>query len=141
MDYMKYSGCKIEHERERINALLRAYRREVSQCRVIESDRIWEKIVNSPCERFWVSDNRAAIVIASMLKGDRLTGMRPTKRRMYEEIYRRTLEKMALAPDRPLLHIVGEVVEERAPQFYLTAVSARIMYYNELRRCRRSRKA
>lgn len=136
---MKHRGCKTEHESDRINALISAYRRELGACRRIDNKEIWRRVVEMPCRRFWVSDYRAAIVISAMLRGESLEGMRPTKREMYEEICRRTVKRLKESPGTPLLHAVGEVVSEEAPKFYMTPGTARVMYYNEKRRLRRAK--
>lgn len=128
---MKHLGCKVEFERERIESLIRVFRQEIASCRQINIAEIWKRVVETPCERFWISDYRAAIVVSSMLRGESISHMRPTKREMYEEIYRRTIEMIKRFPDSPLLHLVGEVVSQKAPKFYLAAHSARLMYHRE----------
>lgn len=136
---MKHLGCKVEFERERIEALMRVFRQEIASCRQINITEVWKRVVETPCERFWISDYRAAIVVASMLRGESIAYMRPTKREMYEEIYRRTVEMIRRFPGRPLLHLVGEVVSQRAPKFYLAAHSARLMYHREVKKIRKKK--
>jgi hypothetical protein len=89
-------------------------------------------IVNMPASRFYVSETRAAIVISNMLHGCDISNMRPSKREMFEEIYRRVLALMALPDyaDVPIYQIVGEVIEQPAPKFYLSPVSARLYIKN-----------
>ena len=73
-----------------------------------------------PCSRFWVSEERATAVISAMLRGQPiLDTMRPTKREMFLEIFRRVEEKQKEFPDMPLCDIVFFVVNSPAPKFYM----------------------
>lgn len=81
---------------------------------------IFELVAESPASRFWVSEERAAIVIAAMEAGKPLTRMRRNKREMFEEIFRRYLALRDLHPDKSLFELVSIVVHQPAPKFYLT---------------------
>lgn len=122
---MKSFGCILSFTQERNAALLRAYRKHIGSVSVIRLNEIGEKIVNSPAPRFWVSDERAAIVISNIMRGRPvLDSMRPTKREMFEEIYRRVLALKKMHPDWRLCELVYEVVNTPAPKFYMEASSA-----------------
>jgi len=86
---------------------------------------VFESVVNMPAQRFWISAHRAAVVVAAIDKGDDLTAMRPNKREMFMEIYRRYLLLRRDNPDAPAFHIVRQIVEQPAPKFYLSASSAK----------------
>lgn len=127
---MKHYGSIFECERERNEDLIRAYREQIRSCAVIRIPDIFERVVNMPSKRFWVSEERAAIVIASMMKGNKLEGMRHTKREMFHEIYQRVMElKSKLSTKMSILDMVSIVVRQDAPKFYLTAGSAKVIFY------------
>lgn len=92
-----------------------------------------------PARRFWVSEDRAAIVIGAMRRGDVFPRMFPKRREMYQEIYRRVLEKMKNDPNLCLTHAVNQTVYEEAPSFYLTDESARSIIYRIRERNRKRR--
>ncbi len=122
---MKPLGSVLAFTRERNAALLRAYRKQVGSARFIRLDEIGERVVNSPAERFWVSEERAAVVVSAMMRGKPvLDNMRPAKREMFEEIYRRVVALKKLHPDWCLRDLAHVVVNSPAPKFYMKASSA-----------------
>lgn len=122
---MKSFGSVLAFTRERNEALLKAYRKYVDSANFICLNEIGERIVNSPSPRFWVSEERAAAVISAIMRGKPvLKTMRPTKREMFEEIYRRVLVLKARHPDWRLTRLVHAVVNSPAPKFYMMASSA-----------------
>lgn len=124
---MKHKGSKFEYEEERDKDLMRAYREQLSLCDSIILSDIFRKVVLMPSSRFWVSEERASIVVASMMKGDKLERMRPTTREMYKEIYKRVRKQKEEHADKSLSEIVFCVIRQPAPQFYLTPDSARVI--------------
>lgn len=135
---MKSFGSVLAFTQERNDALLKAYREQVSTTRVVRLNEIGEKIVNSPSPRFWVSEERAAAVVSAIMRGKPvLKMMRPTKRAMFEEIHRRVVALKKKHPDWHLCQLVFEVVNSPAPKFYMESSSAlerlfkiRIGWYN-----------
>lgn len=125
----KITGSTLEYAEERINALMREYDQYIASCEYIRMSEVFDHIVNQPCRRFWVSNIRAAVVIARMMKGDKLKNLRPTKREMFQEIYERVCKLKRLNPTLSLFQLVSEVVTQPAPKFYLTPSSAKIMVY------------
>jgi len=81
---------------------------------------IFELVAKSPASRFWVSGERAAIVISAMAAGKPLTRMRSNKREMFEEIYRRFLIEREKDPKKSVYELVTKIVNQPAPKFYLT---------------------
>lgn len=122
---MKSFGSVLAFTQERNDALLKAYREQVSTTRVVRLNEIGEKIVNSPSPRFWVSEERAAAVVSAIMRGKPvLKMMRPTKRAMFEEIHRRVVALKKKHPDWHLCQLVFEVVNSPAPKFYMESSSA-----------------
>lgn len=125
---MKHKGNKFEHEHQRNYELMRAYRDALEKAHGhIRLDEVLAMTVDTPASRFWVSAERAMVVIARMYKGDTLGDMRPSKREMFKEIFNRVEELRKQKPDTPLLHIVEIAVTQPAPKFYLTPQSAKVI--------------
>ena len=124
---MKNFGSVFEYEQERNNNLLRLYHQLISEVRYICSEEIYRKMSNSPSDRFWVSEERALIVVLQIMKGDTLLGMGKNKRDMFFEIYRRAMAMKERCPNLSLTKIVFRVVRQPAPKFYLTEGSIKVI--------------
>lgn len=137
---MRKKGNTLEFGQERRDELLAAIRYECADSGRFDLLSACRRAVVRPASRFWVSEERAARVLASMAAGRPvLEGMEASKRRMYVEIQRRV---DALRPGRenePLVALVRDVVYEPAPEHYISAVSAMNMYYDYLRQKRSAR--
>lgn len=94
-----------------------------------------DKVVNMPSSRFWVSEERAAVIVGLMRAGKRLPKMLKTKKEMFREIYRRYVKFAEKNPELTLLEAVSAVVYQPAPKFYLTPKSARVIIYYAKRKC------
>lgn len=118
----------MEYSRERLDDLMRAYDEYLSSCDYIRMPEVYERIVNMPTKRFWVSDIRASLVISAIIRGeDKLSDMWGTKREMYEEIYNRVLALRERYPETGISELCAIVVAQPAPKFYLTPGSAKQM--------------
>ena len=137
---MKNFGSKFEHEQERNDDIMRAYIFQIRSCDNIYLPQVLKRVVNMPSKRFWVSAERAAIVVSSMMKGNTLESMRPTKREMFEEIYRRVMEMKEKCPYSSIYELTSYVVEEPAPKFYLTPGSAKVIIHRAKKQWHEKRK-
>lgn len=117
---MKYFGSILDFTRERNADLMRAFREQIALARFIVMPEIFELVAESPASRFWVSEERAAIVISAMAAGKPLPRMRSNKREMFEEIYRRFLIERKENPKKSVYELVTKIVNQPAPKFYLT---------------------
>lgn len=124
---MKPHGSHFEYEDQRNDDLMTVYHNLLVEAQHVCMPDIYERAAASPSRRFWVSEERAAIVVSAMMRGDRLTNMRPLKREMYTEIYNRVMELRQQQPDLPISQLVATVVEQPAPKFYLTPGSAKVL--------------
>lgn len=125
---MKHRGSLMEYSQERSDDLMRAYDEYISACEYIRMPDVYAYIVNMPSSRFWVSGIRAALVVSAMMRGEPvLDGMWPTKREMYEEIFRRVAEMSKANPQLNISELCARVVCQPAPKFYLTPGSAKVM--------------
>ncbi|MBO4785730.1 MAG: hypothetical protein J5510_01535, partial [Prevotella sp.] len=117
---MKYHGCILEFTDQRNEELMRAFRMAIDKSDFIDIAEISEMVVNTPCSRFWVSEERAMVVVAAMLKGKPvLNFMRQTKREMFKEIFARVITLRKEHPKAKLFELVMKVVNSPAPKFYM----------------------
>ena len=117
---MKYFGSILDFTRERNADLMRVYRDRLAEASIIVMPVIFQLVADSPASRFWVSEERAAIVISAMAAGKPMPRMRSNKREMFEEIYRRYLLMRKDYPDKSVYELVTKIVNQPAPKFYLT---------------------
>ncbi len=118
---MKHLGCILDFTHERNCDLMRAYRKKIEEANTIVMPVIFELVSQSPASRFWVSEERAAIVISAMAAGKPMPRMRENKREMFEEIYRRFTILREQHPYKSVYELVSLIVNQPAPKFYLTA--------------------
>lgn len=118
---MKHFGSILDFTKERNNDLLHVYRTRLKEAGFIVMPDIFQLVANSPARRFYVSEERASIVISAMLSGNKLTKMRSNKREMFNEIFRRFLILRKQKPNSSVYDLVSEIVQQPAPKFYLTA--------------------
>lgn len=117
---MKNFGSILDFTDQRNDDLMRVYRRQLAAARTVVMPEIFELVAASPARRFWVSEERASIVVSAMESGRPVPRMRSNKREMFEEIYRRYLLRRAENPGASTFRLVSEIVNQPAPKFYLT---------------------
>lgn len=117
---MKHFGSILDFTHARNADIMRAFRRQLLLADKIIMPEIFRKVAQSPASRFWVSEERAAIVISAIHSRRPLPPMRPNKTEMFREIYRRFLPLHARHPNKTILQIVSEIITQPAPKFYLT---------------------
>ena len=117
---MKYFGSILDFTRERNADLMRVYHDRLAEASIIVMPVIFQLVADSPASRFWVSEERAAIVISAMAAEKPMPRMRSNKREMFEEIYRRYLIMREDYPDKSVYELVTKIVNQPAPKFYLT---------------------
>lgn len=117
---MKYYGSILDFTQERNQELMRVYQEKLSKAGYIVMPKIFEQVANSPCSRFWVSEERAAIVISTLLAGKVVPNMRRNKREMFDEIFHRFLIAREQYPEKSIYTLAIMVVNQPAPKFYMT---------------------
>lgn len=118
---MRKKGSEFEFKAERDRAICLAYRQALRAVESIYMPEVMSAVVRQPCERFYVSEERAAIVVSSMMRDpSSISGMRGERQRMFGEIYRRVMELRAQRPRRSLASMIREVVNSPAPEFYIS---------------------
>ena len=134
---MKKKGTISQLKHERDEDIMRAYLQELAGRPHILLPEVLKAVVSSPSKRFWVTSERAAIVIYNMMKGDKLENMRPLKRKMFREIYRRVMKLRKNYPQLSISILTEQVVAEPAPEFYITWQSAKVII-SRIRKRRRT---
>lgn len=126
---MKHFGSVAEYSKERSDNMMREYDNLLRELRHIEMPDVYERIAKSPAQRFFVSDTRAAVVVATIMKGDNtaLDKMNPLKKEMYLEIYKRVKEIQKQRPNLGIIDLCALATQQPAPKFYLTPGSVKIM--------------
>lgn len=120
---MKQKGYVCDYIEERDADLLRAYKEIISVRDNIRFSEVVAQLAKSPSKRFWVSELQAYKVVLKILGGDSLSGMIPTRKVMYQEIFRRYQSYSAQHPSLTKMEVVSRVCNEPAPSFYLTPKS------------------
>ena len=131
---MKHVGSKLEFTEERMAEMSLIYRRCLSQARIINRGEILRKVAETATSRFYVSEERAAAVVGRMLAGRPLGPMNENKKKMFDEILSRSMKLRKARPERSLIDIVSEVVNQPAPRFYLTPETIGVMLSRHRRR-------
>lgn len=124
---MKPTGTRFCYADERDKDLMRAYNEKIAECSFIRLPELLEKVVNSPSKRYWVSEERAAIVLSAMFRGERLEGMSRMKREMYEDLFREASELREAHPDWSVAEIAFHATRRPARKFYMLATSAKVI--------------
>lgn len=137
---MKHRGCVFEYTQERDEDMRRVYSHIVNQCEHIDLQEVFKKLVNMPSKRFWVTPDRAAIVIHSMMRGGALGNMRPMKKEMFQELYRIVMGLKEKYPKASMQELCSMAVLMPAPKFYLTVGSAIVIWHKAKKNRRKSRR-
>lgn len=133
---MKKKGTISQLKHQRDEDLMRVYLQELAARQHIRLPEVLKAVVTSRSQRFWVTSERASIVVYNMIKGDKLEYMRPLKRKMFREIYRRVMKLKKNYPQLSISILTEQVVAEPAPEFYITWQSAKTIL-SRIRKFRR----
>jgi hypothetical protein len=117
---MRHKGSDSEFKEIRDNEILALYRKYLNESPNIVVSRMLNQIVNSPSSRFWITEQRAAIVLGQMMKGEEFPDAYPQKRAMYKELYRRAQQIWKEHPNMSVYSVAAKVVEQPAPSFYMS---------------------
>lgn len=141
---MKHRGAQSEFREERDADLMRAYREVLAESDSISLMETAKAVAASPSRRFWVSEERALVVMGNLERGRTLEGMNSTRREMFSEIYRRYRQYRVQHPAVTPREAVVAIVNSPAPHFYLTVKTVRVLIHKarkeERKRCLQLRK-
>jgi hypothetical protein len=136
---MKKKGSVCDYTSQRSEDLYDVYKTITDSTNYILLPDIAQQCVRQKAPRFYVSEERAALVIAAMEKGKDIQGMTESKLRMYREIHRRVRRIKKQRPGITHNDAVTIVVNQPAPEFYITPGTA-IVLLHRVRKARRSRR-
>ncbi len=129
---MKKKGNVCEYTCQRDQQLCKEFRRQLSEATFINLPEIFRKVALSPAPRYYVSEQRAFLVINQW----RSTGEMPVnsrlRRKMFEEIAGKADSLMKRNPEMSLYDAVFDAVNSAATSFFLTPGSARTIIYKAL---------
>ena len=138
---MKKKGCQSDFIEERDAELHSRFMDLLRSERGKSLGELYGAAARCKASRFWVSPERAADVLSCIERGvENMERMYLERRRMYEELRRRVAEKREESPERPMMHIVEEVVEQEAPEFYITEKSSKVIICRYVRSRRERRR-
>lgn len=126
---MRKIGATFELKERKEKELLATFRENLYNMLGRPFREIMQATITSPSSCFWVSEERATDVIEDLLKGKHVVFKRDTSRRMYEEILARVVRMQKHNPEMPLRTIIRKVIEQPAPEFYITPESAHILLH------------
>lgn len=138
---MKRIGTRSEYIDERMQDLMKTYRKNVEECSHLDFKTIYSHVVNTPTYRFWISDEAAVQTISYMLKnnGD-LSLVTPNKREMIIELYHRVKEFLKVHPNESLDEAVFVCIRTPAPKYYITPGTAHVLIHKYQKAWREKRK-
>lgn len=117
----RHLGSTLDFTHQRDKDIIRVYREQLAKATRVVMPEIFRRVADSPSCRFWVSEERAAVEVSRMLTGRQFPRMRPNKREMFKEIFRRFLILRERFPDKSIYELTSIIVYQPAPKFYLTA--------------------
>lgn len=133
--FMKHKGNCREFNRQRDKELTAAFHRILLGGGNNSIESAFFNAASSPASRFWVSERRAAYVVGQMLANPSFCdSMIPKRKEMFEEIFRRFLAVRKKHPSSSIYALVFDIVNSRAPEFYLTPKSSRVILYKAMKR-------
>ncbi len=135
---MKHKGSTSDFIPQRDRELMSCFRDILATSRGIPLREMFGMAAKRPCSRFWVAEERAAEVVSAMLRGADTDKFLPQKKRMYQEICRRVEKYMSEHPGATMTRAVSDVVNNEAPEFFLTDKSAMVIIYRLKRKSSRS---
>ena len=120
----------IDYIPQRNREIIAVFRNIIARSSSVELYSLADEIAKSPASRFWVSEEHAARILLAMASGRPLPPMRPLRRAMFDEIYRRFCNIRRQHPERSVAQIAREVINQPAPQFYVSPRTIRGTIYS-----------
>lgn len=116
---MKHFGSCFPYKRQREKELMTVFRSVLASSARVNMMNVFREVVSRPCSRYWVTEERAAIVISSIMRGT-YTPLGRDKHDMYMSLYRRFLETRSQCPNLPYQELIFLSVNSPAPRFFLS---------------------
>lgn len=136
---MRKEGDVFAFTEQRDRDLLSAYQRQISrQLQLygrINATGLIQKVINSTASRYWVSSERACVVINKLERGESIGYMKPDKMRFYNELYKEFCAYREKHAGMPKKHIVEIVITYPAPCFGISPRVANNIIRKMKRKC------
>ena len=133
---MKHKGSQSDFIEQRNKELLTAYNDIIySTPEPVSPDEVFRRLAAAPCSRLWISEERAAEVVAAMRRRPDAPMGKGMRRAMYSLLFRRTMAVLASRPGTPLSTAAAMAVRKPSPSFFLAPSSCRVIV-SRLRRKR-----
>lgn len=100
----------------------------------MDTDEVARRVADSPAPRIFVSEERAAVVIGRMLKGQPVRLMGEVKREMYALLLSRVRRLLDGGEATTIAAAIRTALAQPAPKFYLTPGSVKVILYRLRRR-------
>lgn len=123
---MKHHGSCFPYKEQRKKELMTAFHSVISSTRHLNMMNVFREVVSRPCSRYWVTEERAAIVISS-IERNTYRPLGKYKHEMYMNLYHHYVELRRIMPELSYQELIYRVVNSRAPKFYLSPSLAKII--------------
>lgn len=126
---MKKPRASIDFAKAREKEIVSAFRRLLPRLQHIVVRDVAALVAALPSPRYWVSEERAAIVLSRMLRGQPLGPMRPLRLAMFRELRSAFESVRHRHPRLPYLEAVHMAVNSPASSFFMAPETvAKIIY-------------
>lgn len=136
---MKTKGSTSDFAERMDRELMDAYRSTLRETEASSGDEFYNRVTGKGCSRFWVSEERAAVVMGRMDRGGSLEGMKQERREMYRELHDRYRRLRERHRDMTATEATFRAVNSPAGRFYLSPATARSHIYRMMRERRQER--
>lgn len=137
---MKHKGNRNEFKEQQDIEIMRAFRRIFTiYGGIITVADIYKLTVFAPASRFFVSDIQAMRAIKMLMQG-KTQNMRGKRLEMYSEICRRLDEAKKEQPKKTFSHLVTDILQQEAPEMYISPRQAAAIIDKERKKCYKIRK-
>lgn len=124
---MRHKGDSNTYISQRNDDLYEKYKDVIRHSEIIMSKEIFKRLVLMPAKRFYVSEERAGVIIRKMIKGEDLGKMKKETKQMYQDIFNIVKKMLCNDKENTLSKIISKALYNKAPSFYLTENSARVI--------------
>ena len=135
---MKDTGLR----QKRAEALYAVYRRGLEEGRFDSLFAAGKWCARQPAPCFYISSKRASLLIGRICAGDRLEDLHRSKRRMAMRLFMDYKQFLSTHPGTPLSRerILEILVDEPAPEFYITGEMARKILREQIKKARKRKR-
>jgi len=144
---MRHIGSKFIYSNQRNKELYSAYLKLLSEAKIVRKNDIYQLVVDMPCSRFWISEERARDLINLIERGKSIDDIvrghsnyrcKSKSRTVYKEMVRDLYDVFCMIrqeyPNITYFDQICRACSHPAKRFYLTPYSAK-KFILQQRRC------